>query len=106
MEKLTCDWRRAWQAYHVFDRRVDINLICVISIVMRGQIVSLFVTCKIDWVASKNMQNFIILACQTTKRRLIFCDSLKRLERHHSSRQNLGIEDLIRIIQNDSKSVW
>ena len=77
---------------------------------MRGQIESLPVTCKINKAASKNMQNFIYFSSanfwkQTTKPRLILRNSLKKLERNHSSRQNLGMENFIWIIQNPSKSV-
>ena len=89
---------------------VPINLICVISNVMHGQIVSLFITCKINQAASKNMQNFIYFPSaklwkQTAQLRLILWNSLKKPERHQSSRQNLGTENFIRIIQNHSKSV-
>ena len=38
---------------------VVINLICVISFVMRGHIVNFSITCKNNQAASKNMQNFI-----------------------------------------------
>ena len=49
---------------------------------MRGQFVSLFITCKINQAASKNMQNFVYLSSakiwkQTTEHRLTFWNSLK-----------------------------
>ena len=60
---LTCD--SAW---------VLINLICVIYNVMRGQIVSLSITCKLIQAACKDMQIFIYFLSakfrkQTTKHR-------------------------------------
>ena len=95
-------WDLAW---------VFINLICVLSNVMRGQFLSLSITCKIIQAASGNMQNLIFFSSakfwkQITKPSLILWNSLKKLERHHSSRNNLGIENFIWIIQNHSKSVW
>ena len=80
---------------------VDINLSCVISIALRGQIVSLSITCKINSAASKNMQNFIYFSSakfwkQTKKKpRQLLWNSLEKFERHPSWRQNLGIENLI-----------
>ena len=55
-------------------------------------------TCKANFSSAKFWK-------QTTKPRLILWNSLKKLERHHSSRQNLGLESIIWIIQNHSKSV-
>ena len=77
---------------------------------MRGQIVSLSITCKLIQAASKDMQTFIYFLSakfwkQTTKHRLILWNSLKKLEKHHSSRQKLGMEKFIWIIQNQSKIV-
>ena len=77
---------------------------------MREQFVSLPIICKINKAASKNMQNFIYFSTakvwkQNTKPRQILWNSLKKLEKHHSSRQKLGMENFIWIIQNHSKSV-
>ena len=54
------------------------------------------------------MQNFVYFSSakfwkQTTKSRLILTNSLKKLEGHHSSRQNLGIENFTWYIQNIQK---
>ena len=53
------------------------------------------------------MQNFIYFSSakfwkQTTKPRLILRNSLKKLERHHSSRQILGMENF-EILYESSK---
>ena len=55
---------------------------CKFSFVMRGKIVKLSVTCKINWAASKNLQRFVY--CSSAK-------SLKQLTKPRLSEENWDI---------------
>ena len=85
---------RSWDCYSII---YYLNTRRIYSIITRGKVVRLAVTCKNSWAASKNLQNFIYFSSakcwkKPTKSRLILQNSTEKLERLNSSRQTLGME--------------